>query len=338
MKKRRTITIIIISIITIIGLYYFSQSSSEVNIEVHPESNPVNMPLVYKTSTSSTKTYGSKVAIKLITNQQVELEDATMSKLFLSSSQNSQYTYALEFSNLGVGLSVRKAKILSYGNAPVELTLEVTRESYTLPFGLLELADWDNYTYTADGDNFNAIVSKKNKLITEYYPVDLVDLNKDYLLYTNIPGITLRKESADALKIMLSDLKKETGKDIVIASGFRSFNDQYKQYAYWVKELGQEEADKISARPGYSEHQLGTAIDFMSEDSGFDFTNELDKTVAGIWLMGNSYKYGFIQSYPEGKSEITGYNHEAWHYRYIGITNAKAVKDSGLTLLEWQKK
>jgi D-alanyl-D-alanine carboxypeptidase len=154
-------------------------------------------------------------------------------------------------------------------------------------------------------------------------------------LYTNSQGIRLRSEAADNLALMLKDLQKTTGKIAVIASGYRSINDQFKQYVSWVTELGQEEADKVSARPGYSEHSLGTVVDFMSQDSGFTFTNEFDNTIAGKWLLENSYKYGFVQSYPKGKEAITGYNYEAWHYRYIGVENALDLKESNLTLKEW---
>lgn len=339
MKIKTKPAIIILILITIIGIYLFSQKNLNNMLNQQPISANISIPLSVEIETKAIVTNISKPAIKVKANQEITVESESSAKLYFSHFENANtYLYALEFSNVGIGISTKHYTIRTKDNQEEKHTLEITKEQYSLPFGLSEIEDWSGFSYYANGDMLNAKVSKKHKLVTDYFPKDLVDLNKEYLLYTNVPGILLRKEAADSLKVMLTDLKKATGKDIVIASGFRSFADQFKQYVYWVRELGQVEADKISARPGYSEHQLGTAIDFMSEDSGFDFTNELEKTVAGTWLRENSYKYGFVQSYPEGKSEITGYNHEAWHYRYIGISNAKNVKESNLTLIEWLNK
>jgi D-alanyl-D-alanine carboxypeptidase len=175
-------------------------------------------------------------------------------------------------------------------------------------------------------------VKKGVKLYTTYEPTDLIDLNIEKLLYTNAPGIKLRSEAADALAIMLKNLKSETGKDVVIASGYRSYNVQFRTYVEWVRQLGLEEADTLSARAGYSEHQLGTAVDFMSQDSGFDFTEAFDATVAGQWLVANAHNYGFVLSYPKDMVSETGYAYEPWHYRYIGLDLAAEYKESGMVL------
>ena len=110
---------------------------------------------------------------------------------------------------------------------------------------------------------------------------------------------------------MFNDAKKEQI-NLITISGYRSYDMQKKTHEYWINELGEEEALKVSAKPGLSQHQLGTAIDFNSLQDSFALTAE------GKWLLENAYKYGFILSYPEGYEDITGYSYEPWHYRYVG--------------------
>lgn len=277
----------------------------------------------------------SSADLTIISNKEIEIMDKDRMELNFVEVIGSERYYVLTINRIGVGTVTLPVSFKDKNEGREELVFKITREQYSLPFGLKEIEDWKNSTYTIQGDNLIAKVNKKYKLVEDYEPKDLIDLNKDKLLYTNSEGILLREEAGDSLTLMMRDLKKETGKIVVIASGYRSYLGQFKQYVGWARQLGIEEADNVSARPGYSEHTLGTAIDFMSQDSGFEFTNEFDKTIAGQWLKKNSYKYGYIQSYPEAKKEETGYNYEAWHYRYIGIENAKKVLYSGLTLNQW---
>ena len=102
-----------------------------------------------------------------------------------------------------------------------------------------------------------------------------------------------------------------------------------KVYLQWIETLGEEEAKRVSASPGASQHQLGTTIDFNSLDVSFA------KSKQGQWLAENSYKYGFIMSYPEGQEKITGYRYEPWHFRYIGKEAALLVYKYFDNLLEF---
>ena len=128
------------------------------------------------------------------------------------------------------------------------------------------------------------------------------------------------------------ELKTDAAKDgieINFMSGFRSYSEQVRVYKGWVKVYG-EEADRVSARPGHSEHQLGLAIDV--NETTFDFADSPE----GKWLAENCYKYGFILRYPSFEAEtITGYMYEPWHIRYLGDENAYNVHFSGLTLEEY---
>lgn len=274
-------------------------------------------------------------SLTVVSNKDIKIEDSERLKLTYISERDSKKYYVLEVFNIGVGTASIPVTIKDNSTHSKDFVVSITRESYPLPYGLTEIPDWENSSYTVDGNNLLAKVNKDYKLVEDYAPTDLIDLNVQKLLYTNASGIMLRSEAADYLDLMLKEMKKANGKIVVIASGYRSAINQFRQYASWVSQLGQDEADKVSARPGYSEHTLGTSVDFMSQDSGFTFTNNFDQTEAGKWLKDNSYLYGFVQSYPEGKENQTGYNYEAWHYRYIGVDNAKEYKESGLTLKEW---
>lgn len=119
------------------------------------------------------------------------------------------------------------------------------------------------------------------------------------------------------------------GLNIFIASGFRSYDHQTRTYSRYVYYDGQANADTYSARPGYSEHQTGLAFDMNSVDDSFAGTPE------AIWVSQHCHEYGFIVRYPQGKEEITGYQYEPWHVRYLGVETATAVYESGLTLEEY---
>lgn len=124
-------------------------------------------------------------------------------------------------------------------------------------------------------------------------------------------------------------MKKASGYDMTIVSGFRSYEKQKSTFEYWASIDGWERADKYSAQPGHSEHQTGLAMDITSLSQSYGNTAE------GKWLAANCWKYGFLLRYPKGGEDITGYIYEPWHVRYLGKSTAKLVHDSGLTLEEF---
>lgn len=126
------------------------------------------------------------------------------------------------------------------------------------------------------------------------------------------------------------------GFELTAFSTFRSFDYQTTLYNRYAQRDGKNNADRYSARPGYSEHQTGLAFD-IGEVGREDvwLTSEFGETEAGKWLVENAHKYGFILRYPEGKEHITGYLYESWHFRYIGSPLATEVKESGVTLEEF---
>lgn len=160
------------------------------------------------------------------------------------------------------------------------------------------------------------------------YRDGILIVNKSYPLPSDYnPGIN--GEAKEALNRMFTDAKAEKNLNMWVCSGFRSYNVQKNLYNNYVKRDGVQNADRYSARPGYSEHQTGLAFDINYADSRFEGTDQ------AIWLAENAYKYGFILRYPEGKEHITGYMYEPWHYRYIGVENAAKIFASGLTLEEY---
>lgn len=127
---------------------------------------------------------------------------------------------------------------------------------------------------------------------------------------------------------MTNDASKQ-GLYIYFASGFRSYEYQSQIYNNYVARDGQAVADTYSARPGHSEHQSGLAIDVNQVDNTFDNTAEAK------WLADHCHEYGFILRYPQGKEDITGYQYESWHVRYVGTDLSYAIRNSGLTMEEY---
>ena len=179
----------------------------------------------------------------------------------------------------------------------------------------------------ADGGSLIAVVGKQTT-IGKYAPDDLVELSPEL----SVKKRRVRRQVADALAVMAQAAQAE-GVHINVDSGYRSFDTQHNLFYRYAKNEGVLEAERSSARPGQSEHQLGTAVDFGGTNR--DYTDAFADTSQGKWLLKNAYKYGFALSYPRGKEKITGYIYEPWHYRYIGVELALEWKESGLTLIEF---
>ncbi len=160
--------------------------------------------------------------------------------------------------------------------------------------------------------DLTVLVDKDNPLGEDYHPPDLVDLDtrSDELVLSR-PGHRLRREATQALIDMSSSAASE-GISLVVSSAYRSYEYQKTVYQRWVEELGAAMAGRVSAQPGMSQHQLGTAVDFGCICRAF-----ADQP-AGRWMLANAHRYGYSLSYPEGYEEVTGYLYEPWHFRYTG--------------------
>lgn len=168
----------------------------------------------------------------------------------------------------------------------------------------------------------------------------LVNLNSPKLAENYVPplesinGYYLRKEAVKPAKKLMSAAESD-GIHLFIVSGYRSFQTQSDLFnnrvaLYEGQGMSHDEAYKkaamVNAVPGTSEHQLGLAIDFNSLDQDFGETKE------GKWLYNNAWRYGFIFRYPKESVGVTGIMYEPWHYRYVGVNNAKFMHDNNMTL------
>lgn len=177
-----------------------------------------------------------------------------------------------------------------------------------------------------EASKLDVIVNKYYKLDKNYEPEDLTVINSKFASGTQ----KLRKEAAGKFEEMASDMLKENLK-IYAGSTYRSYSYQEGLYNRYVKKDGFKEAETYSARAGYSEHQLGLAVDIVN--GKWNYLSEGDKEYT--WLINNSYKYGFILRYPHESEYITGYVFEDWHFRYLGIDLATKVHESKLTYDEY---
>lgn len=176
-------------------------------------------------------------------------------------------------------------------------------------------------------NTFYTLVNKYNYLRDDFVPNNLVEMTTPY----SKEGIYLVEEARDNF-YKLVDKAKEEGLTIRAISAYRGYTYQKRLYDKYVEADGVNKADTYSARPGFSDHQTGLAVDVDNTISSFEnFTN----TKEYQWMLDNSYKYGFILRYPSGKESITTYQFESWHYRYVGLKLAKKIKASNLTFDEY---
>ncbi|MEE8346375.1 MAG: M15 family metallopeptidase [Dehalococcoidia bacterium] len=186
-----------------------------------------------------------------------------------------------------------------------------------------------------DSPGLLMIVDKEHGLPSAYVPPSLVEIPPEWMA-PGLPSRLLRKEAAEALIVMLRAARAE-GHELRASSAYRSYEEQATTFRYWIDQLGEEEARRVSAPPGHSEHQLGTTVDLTSASVGWQLEQRFGQTPEGQWLAAHAHEYGFPLSYPQGVEEITGYTYEPWHFRYIGQDQAASWAQSGLTLVEFLK-
>lgn len=180
------------------------------------------------------------------------------------------------------------------------------------------------------GDDWaTTIIDSTHRLPAEYVPGDLVDAteagfeSRDQVRAVIVEDLAALRAAAEA-----------NGTPFAIISGYRSYSYQQDLFDSRAAAEGEEAAALSTARPGHSEHQLGTAIDVLEPGVG-ELTADFAATPAGQWLAERAHEYGFVISYPEGATAVTCYEFEPWHLRYVGRENAAAVVESGVPLREW---
>ncbi len=185
-----------------------------------------------------------------------------------------------------------------------------------------------------DPESITVIVNKKRSLPDGYIPPDLVVPNVAFSYSGVLEKSHMRKEAAAALEQLFAASKKD-GLDLRAVSGYRSYKRQVAIYKNNVATKGQEYTDRVSARPGTSEHQTGLAIDVSGPGIGYGLEQSFGATKEGKWLKEHAPEYGFVIRYTENGESSTGYTWEPWHIRYIGKALAEDVTSKGMTLEQY---
>ena len=249
--------------------------------------------------------------IKYVNNykdKNIDIDETTLSLI------NEQY-FIIDYLN----------RYLSYyeNNKDLEFKEIITRVNSNL--------DYTFYTDSNEADLSKVMYTLVNKyyyLKEDYVPENLV----------TIEGIYARDKAqlidvAFDNFVKMADSASLEGLTLKITTGYRSYSFQSTLYYNYVKADGVKNADTYSARPGYSEHQLGYSADLTNAKLvSFD---DFENTKEYEWLQQNAYKYGFIERYPKDKEYITGYIFESWHYRYVGVDIATYIYENNLTYEEY---
>ena len=180
-------------------------------------------------------------------------------------------------------------------------------------------------TDTSKGDLM--LVNKYYKLTKDFKLDDIVPISNQFAY----EGNEIRKHVYERYRSMWNAAKEE-GLLLIVNSSYRDYETQDAVWKDYAEANGEEWADNKAARAGSSEHETGLALDIVTNNV---IMNEFENTEEFKWLQDNAYKYGFILRYPKGKENITGYEYESWHYRYVGEEVAKEIHDLDITFDEY---
>lgn len=214
----------------------------------------------------------------------------------------------------------REARYLAYAQAHPETEAAEIVTQVNLD---LDLTPYDDARPIDDPADPLVLVNKYHGLSETYVP-ELEKLGGRYGVGSMVP------EAAAAFRAM-ADAAKQDGISLRSVSAYRSYQTQQGLYQHYVSIDGKANAERYSARPGYSEHQTGLALDINTASISAHFEN----TAEYAWLLANCARFGFLLRYPKEKESITGYRYEPWHYRYVGQDIARTCMDQGLTYEEY---
>ncbi len=205
--------------------------------------------------------------------------------------------------------------------------------------------DMEKYqsSITVTDKRYLILVNKQNPCGADYGPETLSAIPSELTLYGK--AVELETNAALAAEALILELHAHGYTDIVITSGYRSYEyqqilfntylgNEQKKHPDWTAEQCRAEVQTYSAFPGESEHQTGLCMDLISTGNVV-----LDETFAEnpayAWLVENAHRFGFVLRYPKGKETVTGYSYEPWHYRFVGAEAAANIHENGLTLEEY---
>lgn len=177
------------------------------------------------------------------------------------------------------------------------------------------------------------LVNKNNK--APAVPVTLVKPDVQPTREAVSENIYMRPEAAAALEDLF-EAAAQDGITLYATSGYRSYSTQKAIFERKLERMDEKQANASVAKPGYSEHQTGLAMDIEGETTkGTGLTEAFGESPEGIWTAEHCAEYGFIIRYPKGKTNITGYIYEPWHIRYVGKEAAAEITELGVTFEEY---
>jgi D-alanyl-D-alanine carboxypeptidase len=179
-------------------------------------------------------------------------------------------------------------------------------------------------------DPARAVLDRSYALAPDDVPPDLVESSAAGL--DGASGTRLVRDVVIADLGAMRAAWQAAGLTIVVESAYRSYEDQAATFDAWAASIGQDAALLRAARPGHSEHQLGTAIDVTSPGWRGRFGDWAIEAAEGAWMAAHAWEYGFVMSYPAGGQDDSCYGYEPWHYRWIGREAAAEHRRSGLVL------
>lgn len=278
-----------------------------------------------------------------------------------------QYKQTNEYKLLEKGYSLEDTKTIFAKLSETEQQKLIANDKDDKIISLLEqkyfleknLEDYQEYISKNNEDDYAKVISIVNVHANhKWYQLDLttqedlgmlMNVNKFYTLsatYTpkNLRNIELSYAYGEEGENKLIDYAydkflelwqaaNEQGFYLMVTSSYRDYESQKEIYDYRVSTQGERKADETAARPGHSEHQTGLVIDMTSKTE--PLADSFSNSEAYKWLKENAYKYGFIERYPEGKTYLTGYSPESWHWRYVGKEAAKLIHDEDITFDEY---
>ncbi len=208
-----------------------------------------------------------------------------------------------------------------------------------------DLSEYEQYMNPADRDAYLVLINKENPADRDYVPEELVHIPTQFACYPDSSLSTMRPIAAKALTAMLTEAKNYGINDVKVTHAYRSYYTQEWYFNYYIEDemasgLSKDEATKIvltySAPAGTSEHQSGLTADMHNLYNVYDKElEEFEFTEAYKWLKENCWKFGFILRFPEGKEEITGFQFECWHFRFVGRYHAYQIYSQDLCLEEY---
>lgn len=278
-----------------------------------------------------------------------------------------QYKQTNEYKLLEKGYSLEDTKTIFAKLSETEQQKLINNDKDDKIISLLEqkyfleknLEDYQEYIRKNNEDDYVKVISIVNVHANhKWYQLDLntqedlgmlMNVNKFYTLSEtyvpeNLRNIELSYAYGEEGENKLIDYAydkflelwqaaNEQGFYLMVTSSYRDYESQKEIYDYRVSTQGERKADETAARPGHSEHQTGLVIDMTSKTE--PLADSFSNSEAYKWLKENAYKYGFIERYPEGKTYLTGYSPESWHWRYVGEEAAKLIHDEDITFDEY---